>query len=128
MFPGQVTCYVTKQDSINLWRLKSYQASSLSTQYESRNKLQGENWKKDRHMETKQHAIKQSMCQLRNQRGYKKYSEINEYGNTTFQYLWDTENPKDQVHSNKGLLHETRKITNTQSKYTFKETRETGKC
>ena len=66
--------------------------------------------------------------QLRNQRGYKKYSEINEYGNTTFQYLWDTENPKDEVHSNKGLLHETRKITNTQSKYTFKETRETGKC
>ena len=79
------------QDSISLWRLKSYQASSLTTKYESRNKLQGENWKKDRHMETKHHAIKQSMRQWRNQRGYKKYPEISEYGNTTFQYLWDTE-------------------------------------
>lgn len=37
-------------------------------------------------------------------------------------------NPKDEVHSDKGLLHETRKIINTQSKHTFKETRETGKC
>lgn len=37
-------------------------------------------------------------------RGYKKYSEINEYGNTTFQYLWDTENPKDEVHSIKAYF------------------------
>ena len=42
-------------------------------------------------METKQHTTKKPMGQQRNQRGNKKkYLEMNEEKNTTFQNLWDT--------------------------------------
>ena len=39
--PGLITCCTTKQASINLRKLKSYQASFLTTLHEFRYQLQG---------------------------------------------------------------------------------------
>ena len=64
-------------------------------------------------VKAKQHTIKQSMGQQRNQRKNKKYLETNENGNTAYQNLWDTakSSSKRKVYSNKGLLQRTRKIS-----------------
>ena len=59
--PGKITSWVTNQTSVNLRKLKSYQASSLSAKhYETRYQLQEEekNCEKHKHMEIKQHICK----------------------------------------------------------------------
>ena len=47
-----------KLTSVNLRKLKLYQASSLTTSYETRYQLQEKNCKKHKHMEIKQHISK----------------------------------------------------------------------
>ena len=59
--PVQITCQATKQVSVNLGRFKSYQASFPTQWYETRYQLQAENWKKHKHVDTKQYATKQSV-------------------------------------------------------------------
>ena len=49
---------VINQISVNLRKLKSYQASSLTTHYETRYHLQEENCKKHKHMEFKPNFTK----------------------------------------------------------------------
>ena len=56
--PGQTTSWITNQISVNLRKLKSYQASSLNTCYETRYQLQEKNCKKHKHLEIKQYLSK----------------------------------------------------------------------
>ena len=56
-------------------------------QYETRNQLQKENWKKHKHVETKQHATKQSANEEIKEEI--KIYRTNESGNTTFPNLWN---------------------------------------
>ena len=46
---GWIIYWVTKQASTNLRRLKSYRLSLPTTRYETRNQLQEENWKINKH-------------------------------------------------------------------------------
>ena len=50
--------WVTNQTSVNLRRLRSYQASSLAKCYETRYQLQEKNYKRNKCMEIKQHVSK----------------------------------------------------------------------
>ena len=56
--PGETTSWATNQTMVNLRKLKSYQASSLNTHFETRYQLQEKNCKKHKHMEIKQHSSK----------------------------------------------------------------------
>lgn len=72
----QITCYITKQVSVNLRR------QIISSIFSNHNgmkqiKLQEKNWKKYKYMEVKQHPTKQLMGQQRNQSGNQTIPEIN---------------------------------------------------
>ena len=71
-------------------RFKSYTYAFLWPRWnETRNQQQKENWK---YVEIKQHTLNQSIGQRRNHKGdQKKYLEVNENENTTYQNLWDAE-------------------------------------
>ena len=56
--PGQTTSCVTNQTSVNLRKLKSYQASTVIAHYETRYQLQEKNCMKHKHMEIKQYVSK----------------------------------------------------------------------
>ena len=56
--PGQTSSWVTYQTSVNLRKLKLYQASSPTIHYETIYQLQEKNYKKHKDMEIKQHVSK----------------------------------------------------------------------
>ena len=55
---GKATTWITNQTSVNLRKLKLYQASFLTQHYETRYQLQEKNCKKHKHMEIKQDVSK----------------------------------------------------------------------
>ena len=56
--PGGTTSWIMNQTSVYLRKLKSYQASSLTTVLWTRYQLKEKNHKKHKHMEIKQHVSK----------------------------------------------------------------------
>ena len=56
--PGQTTSWVTNQTSVNLRKLKLYQASSLTTRYQLQGKKNCKKKKNYKQMEIKQYVFK----------------------------------------------------------------------
>ena len=80
--------WVTNQTSVNLRKLKLYQASSPTTIYETRYQLQEKNCKKHKHMENNMFLNNQQVTE-EIKREIKKFLETNDNENTTTQNLWD---------------------------------------
>ena len=79
--------HATKQVSINLRRLKSYRVSFPTTQYETRNSLQEENWKNTNTWRLNNMLLNNRWINREIEEEIKQYIEANENGNTTFQNL-----------------------------------------
>ena len=77
--PGWTTSWVTNQTSVNLRKLKFYQASYLTTCYENRYKLQlKKNCKKQKHMEINNTFLNNQQVTEKNQKGTQKFLETND--------------------------------------------------
>ena len=85
--PRQTTYWVTNQTSVNLRKLKLYQASSPTTIYETRYQLQEKNRKKHKHMENNMFLNNQQVTE-EIKREIKIFLETNDDENMTTQNLW----------------------------------------
>ena len=89
--PGQTTSWVTNQTSVTLRKLKSYQASSLTTtlrldiNYKKKKTVKNTNkWRLDNTFLNNQQVTEEIKREI------KKFLETNDNENTTTQNPWDT--------------------------------------
>ena len=81
--PAQTTSWVTNQTSVNLRKLKSYQASLWPQNYETRYQLQEKDCKKHKHMNLNNTFKNSQHVTEEIKREIKKFLETNDNENTT---------------------------------------------
>ena len=87
--PGESTSWVTNQTSVNLRKLKSYQASSLTQFCETRYQLQEKTVRNTNTWRLSNAFLNNQEVTEEIKRKIKKFLETNDNENMTTQHLWD---------------------------------------